>query len=144
MRFMVLMHPGDKTVEQGTMPDEKAIGEMMKYNEDLSKAGILLALDGLHPTSKGARVAFSDGKSTVTDGPFTETRELVGGYWLWQVKSKEEAVQWARRCPAGEGDMLELRQVFEMSDFGPAVEVQESARAAEIDKRNAENRAGGR
>lgn len=139
MRFMVLMHPGDTSYEKGAMPDPEAIAQMMKYNEELSKAGILLALDGLHSTSKGARITFSGGKSTTTDGPFTEARELIGGYWMWQVKSKEEAVEWARRCPAGEGDMLELRQVFELSDFGPEVEANEGALAEEITKRNAEN-----
>lgn len=140
MRFMVLMHPGDANVEKGAMPDEKIIGAMMKYNEELSKAGVLLALDGLQPTSKGARVRFNGGTAVVTDGPFTDARDLVGGYWMWQVKSKEEAIEWARRCPASEGDMLELRQVFEMSDFGPDVEARESALAEEIGRRNEANR----
>ena len=92
MRFMVLMIPGDKNVESGAMPDPASIAAMMKYNQELADAGVLLALDGLHPSSKGARVAFAGGKRTVTDGPFTEARELIGGYWLWQVKSKEEAI----------------------------------------------------
>jgi hypothetical protein len=134
MRFMVLMIPGDKGAEAGKMPDEKAIAAMMKYNEDLAKAGILLALDGLHPSSKGARIKFSGGKRSVVDGPFTEAREVIGGYWLWQVKSKEEALEWAKRCPAGEGDTLEIRQVFEMSEFGPQVETQEAARVETIGK----------
>ncbi|MDB4959610.1 MAG: hypothetical protein JWO36_7179 [Myxococcales bacterium] len=134
MRFMVLMIPGDKTVETGKMPDEKAISAMMKYNEELAKAGVLLALDGLHPTSKGARIKFSGGKRTVVDGPFSEAREVIGGYWLWQVKSKEEAVEWAKRCPALEGDTLELRQVFEMSEFGPEVEKKEAAIVEKIGK----------
>jgi hypothetical protein len=121
MRFMVLMIPGDKKVEAGALPDKKAIDAMMKYNEELTKAGVLLALDGLQPSSKGARLRFSGGKSTVTDGPFTEAKEIIGGYWLWQVRSKEEAIEWAKRCPAAEGDVLELRQVFELSDFGPEV-----------------------
>jgi hypothetical protein len=127
MRFMILMIPGDrKSVEAGVMPDEKLIAAMMKYNDDLAKAGVLLALDGLHPTSKGARITFAGGKPTVTDGPFTEARELVGGYWMWQVKSKEEAVEWAKRCPAAPGDVLEIRQVFEAADFGPDVVNQEA------------------
>ena len=133
MRFMVLMIPGARArVEAGEMPDAKLIERMMKYNADLAKAGVLLALDGLQPTSKAARVSFNSGKQTVRDGPFTEARELIGGYWMWQVKSKEEAVEWAKRCPAEEGDTLELRQVFEMADFGPAVEKQEEGRVAEI------------
>ncbi len=133
MRFMVLMIPGARArVEAGEMPDAKLIERMMTYNADLAKAGVLLALDGLHPSSKGARLSFKSGKATVKDGPFTESRELIGGYWMWQVKSKEEAVEWAKRCPAEEGDALELRQVFEMSDFGPVVEEQEEGRVAEI------------
>jgi len=133
MRFMVLMIPGARArMEGGEIPDAKLIEPMMKYNAELAKAGVLLALDGLHPSSKGARLSFKGGKPTVKDGPFTEARELIGGYWMWQVKSKEEAVEWAKRCPAEEGDTLELRQVFEMSDFGPAVEKQEEGRVAEI------------
>jgi hypothetical protein len=141
---MVLMIPGDrKSVEAGAMPDEKLIGAMMKYNEQLSKAGVLLALDGLHPSSKGARIKFAGGRRTVTDGPFTEAREIIGGYWLWQVKSKEEAVEWASRCPAAEGDTLELRQVFELSDFGPEIEKKEGALAEEIGRRLQTNRKAG-
>ena len=133
MRFMVLMIPGaKKEVEAGALPDPKAIEAMMKYNSELSKAGVLLALDGLQATSKGARLTFKGGKPTVKDGPFTEARELIGGYWMWQVKSKDEAVEWAKRCPAADGDTLELRQVFEMSDFGPEVGGQEAGRVAEI------------
>ncbi len=135
MRFMVLMIPGDKKVEAGALPDEKIIAAMMKYNEELAKAGVLLALDGLHPSGKGARIRFSGGKRTVTDGPFTEAKEVIGGYWLWQVKSKEEAIEWASRCPALDGDVLEIRQVYEMSDFGPEVERQEAALAEQIDQR---------
>jgi hypothetical protein len=140
MRFMVFMIPGDKSVEAGAMPDEKIIAAMMKYNEELAKAGVLLALDGLQPTSKGARMKFSGGRRTVTDGPFTEAKELIGGYWMWQVKSKAEAIEWASRCPAADGDTLEIRQVFEMSDFGPAIERQEAALVEEIGKRLDENR----
>jgi hypothetical protein len=141
MRFMVLMIPGDrKSVEAGVMPDQKLISAMMKYNEDLAKAGVLLALDGLQPSSKGARIRFSGGKRIVTDGPFTEAREVIGGYWLWQVKSKAEAIEWASRCPAAEGDTLEVRQVYEMSDFGPEVERREAALADEIGKRVEENK----
>ncbi len=126
MRFMMLMIPKgyDKAVP-GTMPDAKAVAAMMKYNESLQKAGVLLALDGLHPPSMGARVSFSGGKPKVTDGPFTEAKEVVGGYWMIQVKSKEEAVEWASRCPASDNEVIELRQVQEMSDF-PA-DVQEAA-----------------
>jgi len=141
MRFMVLMIPGDrKNVEAGVMPDQKLISAMMKYNEDLAKAGVLLALDGLQPSSKGARIRFSGGKRIVTDGPFTEAREVIGGYWLWQVKSKAEAIEWASRCPAAEGDTLEVRQVYEMSDFGPEVERREGALADQIGKRVEENK----
>jgi hypothetical protein len=140
MRFMVLMIPGDKKFEAGVLPDEKIIAAMMKYNEELAKAGVLLALDGLHPSSKGARIRFAGGKRTVTDGPFTEAKELIGGYWLWQVKSKEEAIEWASRCPALDGDTLEIRQVYEMSDFGPEVERQEAALVEQIDQRMDENK----
>jgi hypothetical protein len=133
MRFMVLMIPGARArMEAGEMPDAKLIEPMMKYNTELAKAGVLLALDGLHPTSKGARVSFKGGKPTVKDGPFTEARELIGGYWMWQVKSKEEAVEWARRCPAEDGDTLELHQVFEMAEFGAEVGKQEAGRVAAI------------
>ena len=126
MRFMMLMIPkGYETAQPGTMPDAKAVAAMMKYNEDLKKAGVLLALDGLHPPSMGARVSFSAGKPTVTDGPFTEAKEVVGGYWLIQVKSKEEAVEWASRCPASDNEVIEIRQVHEFSEFPP--DVQEAA-----------------
>ena len=126
MRFMMLMIPkGYEKAQPGAMPDAKAVAAMMKYNEALQKAGVLLALDGLHPPSMGARVTFAGGKPKVTDGPFTEAKEVVGGYWMIQVKSKEEAVQWASRCPASDNEVIELRQVQEMSDF-PA-DVQEAA-----------------
>lgn len=116
MRFMLLMYPGEKA-ETGALPDPKAIDAMMKYNEELTKAGVLLGLDGLQPSAKGARVRFSGGKTVVSDGPFTEAKELLGGYWVIQVKSKEEAIAWVKRCPAAENEMIEIRQVFEMSDF---------------------------
>jgi hypothetical protein len=126
MRFMMLMIPkGYEKAAPGAMPDAEAIAAMMKYNESLQKAGVLLALDGLHPPSMGARVAFRGGKPKVTDGPFAESKEIIGGYWMIQVKSKEEAVEWASRCPASESEVIEIRQVQEMSDF-PA-DVQEAA-----------------
>jgi hypothetical protein len=126
MRFMMLMIPkGYEKAQPGAMPDAKAVAAMMKYNEALQKAGVLLALDGLHPPSMGARVTFSGGKPKVTDGPFTEAKEVVGGYWMIQVKSKEEAVEWASRCPASDNEVIELRQVMEMSEF-PA-DVREAA-----------------
>ncbi|MFI5249412.1 MAG: YciI family protein [Gemmatimonadales bacterium] len=118
MRFMMLMIPkGYESAKPGTLPDAKAVANMMKYNESLGKAGVLLALDGLHPPSMGARVTFSGGKAKVTDGPFAEAKEVLGGYWIIQVKSKAEAIQWATRCPASDNEMIEVRQVFEMSDF---------------------------
>jgi hypothetical protein len=126
MRFMMLMIPkGYEKAKPGTMPDAKAVEAMMKYNESLQKAGVLLALDGLHPPSMGARVSFSGGKPKVTDGPFTEAKEIVGGYWMIEVKSKEEAVEWAKRCPASDNEVIEIRQVQEFSDF-PA-DVQKAA-----------------
>jgi hypothetical protein len=126
MRFMMLMIPkGYEKAKPGAMPDAKAVAAMMKYNESLQKAGVLLALDGLHPPSMGARVSFSDGRPKVTDGPFAEAKEVVGGYWMIQVKSKEEAIEWACRCPASSDEIIEVRQVQEMADF-PA-DVQEAA-----------------
>jgi hypothetical protein len=115
MRFMMIMKPN--VDEQNWMPSPEGIAEMDKFNDALSKAGVLLALDGLQPTSKGARVSFNGGKASVTDGPFTESKELIGGYWLIQARSKEEAVQWATRCPASDGDVIEVRQVLELSDL---------------------------
>jgi hypothetical protein len=118
MRFMMMMIPkGYEQAAPGTLPDPKAVEVMMKYNDTLQKAGVLLALDGLHPPSMGARVSFAGGKPKVTDGPFAEAKEVVGGYWMIQVKSKEEAVQWATRCPAGENEVIEIRQVMEFADF---------------------------
>ncbi len=126
MRFMMLMIPkGYEQAAPGAMPDAEAVAAMMKYNESLQKAGVLLALDGLHPPSMGARVSFPGGKPKVTDGPFAEAKEVVGGYWMIQVKSKEEAIEWASRCPAGDNEVIEVRQVQELSDF-PA-DVQEAA-----------------
>ena len=126
MRFMMLMIPkGYEAATPGIMPDPEAVTAMMKYNESLQKAGVLLALDGLHPPSMGARVSFPGGKPKVTDGPFTEAKEVIGGYWMIQVKSKEEAIEWASRCPASDSDLIEVRQVHEFSEF-PA-DVQEAA-----------------
>jgi hypothetical protein len=120
MRFMVMMFPGPDA-EAGRMPTEEELTAMGAYNQQLVNAGIMLAGEGLHPTSKGARVRFSEGAPKVSDGPFTEAKEIIGGFWLWQVKSKDEAIEWARRCPASSGQMLELRQVFEAADFGEAL-----------------------
>ena len=123
MRFMMLMIPGGyEKAAPGAMPDAKAVAAMMKYNESLQKAGVLLALDGLHPPSMGARVTFSEGKPKVTDGPFPEAKEVLGGYWMIQVKSKEEALEWASRCPASNNEVIEVRQVQELSDFPPDVQ----------------------
>jgi hypothetical protein len=118
MRFMMLMIPkGYETAVPGAMPDAKTVAAMMKYNECLQKAGVLLAIDGLHPPSMGARVSFAGGKPKVTDGPFAEAKEVIGGYWMIQVRSKEEAIEWASRCPGGENEVIEVRQVQEMADF---------------------------
>ncbi|TLY37935.1 MAG: YciI family protein [Nitrospirae bacterium] len=116
MRFMVLVK-ADKNSEAGVMPSQQLLTAMGKYNEQLAKAGVLLAAEGLHPSSKGARVRFAGGKKTVIDGPFTETKELIAGFWLWQVKSKEEAIEWLKRAPFGKTE-VEIRQVFEAEDFG--------------------------
>ena len=117
MRVMVIVK-ASKESEAGVLPDKKILTEMGKYNEELSKAGIMLAGEGLQPSSKGVRVKFSGGKPTVIDGPFAETKELVAGFWLWQVKSKEEAIEWLKRAPFDGGTEVELRQVFEAEDFG--------------------------
>ena len=119
MRFMVIVK-ASKESEAGVMPNQKLLAEMGKFNEELVKAGVLLAAEGLHPTSKGKRVKFSGAKRTVVDGPFTETKELIAGFWLWQVRSLEEAIEWVKRCPnphEGESE-IEIRQVFEAEDFG--------------------------
>jgi len=117
----MILVKADKNSEAGVLPDEKLLTDMGKYNEELVKAGIMLAGEGLHPSSKGARVRFSGSKRTVIDGPFAETKELIAGFWLWQVKSKEEAIEWVKRCPnpfPGTESEIEIRQVFEAEDFG--------------------------
>jgi hypothetical protein len=120
MRFMILVK-ADKDSEAGVLPDKKLLTDMGKYNEELVKAGVLLAAEGLHPTSKGARVKWSGAERTVIDGPFAEPKELIAGFWLWQVKSKEEAIEWVKRCPIPHNTEteIEIRQVFEAEDFGP-------------------------
>ena len=123
MRFMMLVIPkGYETAKPGTVPEADAVARMMKYNEELQKAGVLLALDGLHPPSAGARVSFTGGTPRVSDGPFAEAKEVVGGYWMIQVRSKEEAIEWAKRAPMGDNEIIEVRQVQEMSDFPPDVQ----------------------
>jgi hypothetical protein len=120
MRFMIIIK-ADKNSEAGQLPDERLLNEMGKFNEELVKAGIMLAGEGLHPSSRGARVRFSGSKRTVVDGPFAETKELVAGFWLWQVKSKDEAIEWVKRIPnpmPGTETEVEIRQVFEIEDFG--------------------------
>ncbi len=122
MRFMIMIRATNDT-EAGVMPSEKLLTDMGKFNEELVKAGIMLAGEGLHPSSKGSRVRFSGDKRTVIDGPFAETRELIAGFWLWEAKSKEEAIEWVKRCPnpqAGDSE-IEIRQVFSADDFGPAL-----------------------
>ena len=122
MRFMVIVKATAESEKEGALPDPQLMAEMGKFNEELIKAGILLAADGLHPSSKGARVKFSGKSRTVVDGPFTEAKELVAGFWLWQVKSLEEAIEWVKRAPVcsptGDGE-VEIRQIFEMEDFAP-------------------------
>jgi hypothetical protein len=126
MRFMMLMLPkGYERAEPGAIPDAQAVAAMMKYNESLQKAGVLLAVDGLHPPSMGTRVSFSGGKPKVTNGPFIEAKEVVGGYWMIQAKSKEEAIEWASRCPASDNEIIEIRQVQEFSEF--PIDVQDAA-----------------
>jgi hypothetical protein len=124
---MMLMIPkGYEKATPGAMPDAKAMAAMEKYNEELQKAGILITLDGLHPPAEGARVTFAGGRPKVSKGPFAGSGEALGGYWMLQTKSKAEAVKWASRCPAGEGDVIELRQVQELEDFPPEVRAAES------------------
>jgi hypothetical protein len=127
MRFMVIVKATAESEKEGALPDPQLMAEMGKYNEELIKAGIVLAMDGLQPSSKGARVKFSGKSRTVVDGPFTETKELIAGFWLWQVKSLEEAIEWVKRCPnphAGDSE-IEIRQVFEMEDFAPILSEEE-------------------
>jgi len=141
MRFMVMVK-ADKNSEAGVLPDERLLTEMGKYNEELAKAGVLLAGEGLHPSSKGARVKFSGDKRTVIDGPFPESKDLIAGFWLFQVKSKAEAIEWVKRCPnpTGTEGEIEIRQVFEADDFGAALtpelkEAEERLRAQVSTKR---------
>jgi hypothetical protein len=141
MRFMILIK-ADKDTEAGVMPSEELLTEMGKFNEELVKAGVMLAGEGLHPSSKGARVHFSGNKRTVTDGPFTEAKELICGFWLWQVKSKEEAIEWVKRCPnpTNAEAEIEIRQVFEAEDFGaeftPELREQEERLRLQIAEKN--------
>ncbi len=138
MRFMIIIK-ADKNTEAGVMPDEKLFTEMGKFNEELVNAGIMLAGDGLHPSSKGARVKFSGDKRTVVDGPFPETKELIAGFWIWKVKSKEEAIEWVKRCPnpTGAESEIEIRQLFDMEDFGaeltPELRAQEERLRAKME-----------
>src|SRR4051812_5198693 len=140
MRFMVLVK-ADKNSEAGVMPSQTLLTEMGKFNEELAKAGVMLAGEGLHPTSKGARVKFSGDQRTVIDGPFAETKELVAGFWLWQVKSKQEAIEWLKRAPFDGGTEVEIRQLFEAADFGaeftPELREQEERVRAQIEKKKA-------
>jgi hypothetical protein len=141
MRFMVLVK-ADKNSEAGVLPDEKLLADMTKYNEELVKAGVLLAGEGLQPSSKGVRVRFSGDKRIVIDGPFAETKELIAGYWLMQVKSKEEVIEWVKRCPnpfPGTEPEIEIRQVFEVEDFGPAMTPEIKAAEERIGRQMAEN-----
>ena len=140
MRFMIIVK-ASKESEAGQMPSQELLADMGKYNEELVKAGIMLAGEGLHPSSKGARVRFSGAKRIVTDGPFTETKELIAGFWLWNVKSREEAVEWVKRCPnpmPGTEAEIEIRQVFEAEDFGaeftPELREQEDRIRAQAEK----------
>lgn len=122
MRFMLLVIPKNyETAPPDATPDVEGVERMMKYNEELAKAGVLLSLDGLHPPSAGVRVSYQGGKARVTDGPFAEAKECVGGYWMIQVKSQEEAIEWAKRAPMGDNEIIEVRRVQEMSDFPPEV-----------------------
>ena len=141
MRFMMLMIPGgSEAAAPGTMPPVEAVEKMTKYNEALKEAGVLVTLDGLHPPSMGARISFKGGRPVVTDGPFTEAKEVIGGYWMIEVNSREEAIAWASRCPASDNETIEVRQVQEMADF-PA-DVQEAAAGfADMPKKTGRERA---
>jgi hypothetical protein len=140
MRVMVIVK-ATKNSEAGVMPSEKLLAEMGKFNEELVKAGVMLAGEGLHPSSKGKRIVFSGGRKRVIDGPFAETKELIAGFWLWQVRSMEEALEWVRRCPdpmPGEESVIEIRPVFEADDFGkeftPELRAQEERLHAEVER----------
>lgn len=123
MRFMMLMIPkGYETAAPGTLPDPEAVKKMMAYNEELQRAGIVRAMEGLHPPSMGARVSFAGGSPVVTDGPYIEAKEVLGGFWIIEVGSKREAIDWASRCPAGDNEVIELRQVQEFEDFTPEIQ----------------------
>jgi hypothetical protein len=137
MRFMVLVK-ADKNSEAGVLPDQKLLTDMGKFNDELVKAGVMLAGEGLQASSKGARVRFDGAKRTVIDGPFAETKELVAGFWIWQVKSKEEAIEWLKRAPFDGGTEVEIRQIFEMEDFGaeftPELRAQEERQRAQLEQ----------
>ena len=141
MKFMIIVK-ADANTEAGAMPDQQLLTDMGKYNEELVKAGIMLAGEGLHPSSKGARVKFQGDKRTVVDGPFTETKELVAGFWIWRCNSKEEAIDWVKRCPnpTGAESEIEIRQIFDPEDFGaeftPELREQEERLRAEIERQN--------
>lgn len=130
MRFMIIVKATEET-EAGRLPTEHELTEMMKFNEDLAKAGVMLAGEGLHASSKGARVRFGQGKTKVIDGPFAETKELIAGFWIWSVKSKEEAIEWLKRAPFKEGE-IEVRQVFEHEDFGSNITPETKAREERV------------
>jgi hypothetical protein len=139
MRFMMLVIPkGYESAPPGTLPDAEGVARMMAYNQALQEAGVLIALDGLHPPSEGARVSFASGRPVVTDGPFPETKEVLGGYWMIEVASKQDAIEWAKRCPMSDGEIIEIRRVQEMEDFPSDVQaaaagleaLQRKARAA--------------
>ncbi|HZD49786.1 MAG TPA: YciI family protein [Silvibacterium sp.] len=136
MRFMMMMIPGGyEKAARGTVPDLKSCEVMMKYNSALQQAGVLLALDGLHPPSMGARVSFAGGKPVVTDGPFAEAKEAIGGYWVIEVKSKEEAIEWAKRCPGSENEVLDIRPMLEIADFPEDVQKALAAGQTELEER---------
>jgi hypothetical protein len=136
----MVMVPGDENSEAGVMPDEKLLSEMGSFNEELVKAGVMLAGEGLHPTSKAVRVRFDGDERTVIDGPFTESKELIAGYWLWQVRDMDEAIEWIKRAPFGGGTQIEIRPVFEMEDFGeeftPELREQEQRLRDQIEERS--------
>ena len=138
MRCLVVVK-ANKESEAGVMPNRKILEAMGKFNEELVKAGVMLAAEGLHPSSKGKRVKFSGGKTTVTDGPFTETKELIAGFWLWQVRSIDEAIEWLKRSPFGGGEEIEIRPVFEADDFGEAFTPELREREAQLGQQMADN-----